>query len=104
STLAGAAAPGTDDGTGAAARFQNPAGLALEAAGTLLVADYDGGRLRRVGTDGVTRTLAAGGGLLGPFAVASDSSGKILLETDFNKLGAKDSASGTLWTVTPAAG
>ena len=60
STLAGLAdTAGSTDATGAAARFDQPKGLALHAAsGDLFVADANGGRIRRVTTGGVVTTVA----------------------------------------------
>jgi hypothetical protein len=58
-TLAGVAqATGSVDGTGSAARFDRPWGLAVEAGGTLLVADTYNNTVRRMTTDGVVTTVA----------------------------------------------
>lgn len=103
-TLAGGAESAATDGAADVARFQNPTGLALEAGGTLLVSDYDGGRVRRVTSAGAVTTIAAATGFAGPFAVSVTSAGKIVVQSDFNKSGQKDGTSGTLWTVTPGAG
>lgn len=59
STLAGST-DGFADGVGAAARFSNPAGLALAADGSLVVAGGWDQRLRRVTPDGTVTTLAGG--------------------------------------------
>ena len=48
STLAGSGTVGSADGQGAAASFNNPNGVAVGAAGEVLVTEYDGHRLRRV--------------------------------------------------------
>ena len=48
-TLAGTAGPpGTADGTGPAARFANPSGVAVDAAGTVYVADHGNHTIRRI--------------------------------------------------------
>lgn len=77
STLAGSGTKAYAEGTGAAASFNGPTGLAIDAAGALYVADYYNHRIRRVGTQGpdlgVVTTLAGtgDGGLLdGPAAEA----------------------------------
>lgn len=66
STLAGSpGVPGSTDGTGALARFQEPAGLALDASGNLFVADRGNHTLRRIDSGGATTTLAGSPGLAG---------------------------------------
>jgi sugar lactone lactonase YvrE len=58
-TLAGTAgSSGNLDGTGAAAQFQSPAGLALDGSGDLYVADYGNGTIRKVTPAGVVTTVA----------------------------------------------
>lgn len=60
-TLAGSpGAAGADDGSGAAARFDSPKGLAMAPNGDVLVADTNGCRIRRVTTAGLVSTLAGG--------------------------------------------
>jgi DNA-binding beta-propeller fold protein YncE len=46
------------DGAGAAARFSTPYYVALRSDGKLMVTDYDNNRIRLVGLDGATVTLA----------------------------------------------
>ena len=48
STLAGSGHPGSIDGVGATASFNSPLGVAVDAAGNLLVADCDNHRIRRL--------------------------------------------------------
>jgi sugar lactone lactonase YvrE len=71
-TFAGAAgSPGIADGTGSAARFYGPQGLALDSAGTLYVADTWNHTIRKVTAAGVVSTLA---GLPGSYG-CSDGTG-----------------------------
>ncbi len=58
-TLAGLPeTPGSLDGTSTTARFNDPAGLAIAADGTIFVADNQNHAIRRIGTNGVVTTLA----------------------------------------------
>ncbi len=90
-TLAGT--PGTKgsaDGTGAAARFNNPLGIAVDIAGYLYVADAGNSTIRKISPGGVVTTLAGTPGGQGsadglgsagwfwyPRAVAVDSAGTL---------------------------
>ncbi len=66
STLAGQpGAAGSADGTGMAARFQSPGGIAVDAAGNLYVADTGNHTLRRISPAGVVTTLAGVAGSSG---------------------------------------
>ncbi len=77
STLAGDGTMGSTDGTGAAARFRTPTGLALDTDGSILVADQDNDAIRRVTSAGVVTTVFAGAPLAGPWDVAVASDGAL---------------------------
>src|SRR5439155_16264213 len=65
-TLAGLAGTSDSvDGTGSAARFDNPWGVAVESAGNVYVADLGNNTIRKVTPIGVVTTVAGLGGLHG---------------------------------------
>ncbi len=96
-TLAGSAgSPGSADGTGSAARFNGPSGVAVDGSGNLYVADRSNHTIRKVTPAGVVTTLAGsaessgaanGTGSTarfnGPLSVAVDGSGNLYV-TDYN--------------------
>jgi sugar lactone lactonase YvrE len=84
-TLAGSGQPGSADGRGAAASFKDPAGLALDAAGNLYVADAGNSLIRRVTPDGTVTTLPSDG-LDRPAAVAVDGDRLLVADTFHNRL------------------
>ena len=57
-TLAGNGGPGFVDGKGAAASFQSPKGVAVDASGVVYVADADNYAIRKITRDGIVTTLA----------------------------------------------
>jgi hypothetical protein len=58
-TLAGLArSPSSVDGTGSAARFWDPSGVAVDAAGTVYVAEFTNNTIRKVSPTAVVTTLA----------------------------------------------
>ena len=57
-----AGAPGSTDGTGAAARFNRPNGLVVDMAGNVYVADTSNSAIRKITPTGATTTVAGTAG------------------------------------------
>jgi DNA-binding beta-propeller fold protein YncE len=103
STLAGSSVAGEKDGSGSEAQFDNPVNVALDPNGSLVVCDFDGGRLRRV-TGNVVTTLTMKSGFARPFGVAFGPSGALFVQTDTDPTGNHQETDGTIWSVDPATG
>jgi sugar lactone lactonase YvrE len=125
STFAGAAAtasvtnttgapanPGHADGTGAAASFNQPGGIAIDASGNLYVADTGNDTIRMVTSAGVVTTLAGSPGLAGstdgtgsaarfngPRGVAVDGNGNVYVADGGNSAVRKVTPGGVVTTL-----
>jgi len=91
-TLAGSALnpPGSTDGTGSAAQFSEPFGVATDSSNNVYVADTSNNTIRKITPDGVVTTFAGSPGAYGsvngtgsaarfaiPFGIATDSSNNL---------------------------
>ncbi len=105
-------APGSADGTGPAAGFRNPNGLAIDAADNLYVVDWGNHTLRRITPAGVVSTLAGSPGVPGsadgigsaarfntPGGVAIDGAGNLYVADVFNHTLRKVSPGGEVSTL-----
>jgi sugar lactone lactonase YvrE len=99
-TLAGGH-EGFSDGQGPGARFSTPSGIAIDATGTLYVADTGNDAVRRVSPAGDVSTLARGLG--GPLDVAIDRSGRLLVADTYNDRIAVIDSTGVVNTLNVAA-
>ena len=117
-TLAGnPAASGSLDGTGGAARFRNPEGLVVDAAGTLYVSDTLNPLIRKVTAAGVVTTLAGTAGAYGstdgtgtaarfirPRGVKLDAGGNLLVADSNTETIRKVTPGGVVTTLAGSAG
>jgi len=118
STLAGLAGlPGSVDGTGSAARFGYPTGVAVDGAGNAYVADAGNNTIRMVTPAGVVSTLAGLAGVAGsvdgtgsaarfnfPAGVAVDGSGNVYVGDTYNSTIRKITPVGVVSTLAGLAG
>lgn len=118
STLAGTAgASGGADGSGSAARFSAPSGIAVNASGTVAVADTYNATIRIVASGGSVSTLAgtaaqagardgsaAVARFNGPWGVARDAGGNAYTADTYSNTVRKISASGAVTTIAGTAG
>ena len=117
-TLAGSAGQfGSVDGTGTAARFFVPAGVAVDGAGNLYVTDSGNSTIRMVTSNGVVTTLAGSAGQSGsaddpinaaryfsPYGTAVDNSGNVYVADTYNSTIRKVTTDGGVTTLAGSVG
>jgi hypothetical protein len=112
-TIAGTpGASGNADGAGAAARFNHPSNIAVDAAGNLYVADTGNQTIRRITQAGIVTTLAGTAGVKGnadgvgaaaqfnqPWGIAADAAGNVYVADTENYLIRKITPAGAVSTL-----
>jgi hypothetical protein len=117
-TLAGLANnSGSTDGTGSAARFNQPVGVAVDSAGNVFVAEYANQTIRKVTSAGVVTTLAGSAGSQGstdgtgsaarfnsPQGLSVDTAGNVFVADTINQTIRKVTSAGVVTTLAGLAG
>ncbi len=116
STLAGSVGvSGGSDGTGVAARFSNPSGLAVDSSGNLYVSDKGNHSIRKInsgivttfagtGTAGANNATGTAASFSSPTGITMDSAGNIYIADTANHLIRKVTSAGVVTTVAGSVG
>lgn len=109
-TFAGSGAWGAANGIGTSSSFSGPAGVAVDAAGNVYVADLGNDMIRKISPDGAVTTLAGAGAqgsangtgtsasFFEPMGVAVDAAGNVYVGDQSNNLIRKISPAGVVTT------
>jgi sugar lactone lactonase YvrE len=117
-TFAGAVnSPGSNDGTLATARFNEPGGVAFDSAGNLFVTDFGNNTIRKISSAGVVTTIAGSAGIAGsadgvgaaarfnqPIGITVDAADNVYVADHANDTVRKITANGVVTTIAGSAG
>ena len=110
-TFAGSGSAGSADGTGTAASFYKPSGVAVDGSGNVYVAEYYNHLIRKITSAGVVTTLAGSGSagsangtgtaasFYRPYGVAVDGNGNVYVADYYNHLIRKITSAGVVTTL-----
>jgi sugar lactone lactonase YvrE len=103
-TVAGTNAAGYADGLTTAARFNNPSGITIDAAGVLYVADLSNNAIRQIATDGTVTTVVGDPKTQPqvinlPVAITTDKNGNMFISDESGRIMEVSATTKVLYTI-----